>query len=280
MRWVICAVVVLALPSSAFAGDFDILRGPVATTNWAGFYAGGQIGADYNSVDFSSVATPYINTISTLDANFNGIPLTHFPQLGSLNTTKASYGFYVGYNVQFEDAVIGLELNLNKTSLNAIASNTASHTYFQTANSTVYDTTYNVNTSAAAAIQDYGTFRARFGWAFDQFLPYAFGGISVAQVNASSSVNVNYCGQESPYTCTNPPPASSPPPPAPIGGNWTLSDSSHGKYYYGFDAGVGLQWMLMPHVFLRGELEYIRFGSPDAIRLGETSARLGGGVQF
>ncbi len=114
MRWVICAVVVLALPSSAFAGDFDILRGPVATTNWAGFYAGGQIGADYNSVDFSSVATPYINTISTLDANFNGIPLTHFPQLGSLNTTKASYGFYVGYNVQFEDAVIGLELTSTK----------------------------------------------------------------------------------------------------------------------------------------------------------------------
>ncbi len=48
MRWVVGAVVVLGLASpSAFAADFDILRGsepvgPARYTNWSGFYVGGQ----------------------------------------------------------------------------------------------------------------------------------------------------------------------------------------------------------------------------------------------
>jgi len=48
MRSVICALALLALPTSAFAGDFDILRGPVSV-DWSGFYAGGQIGADFDA---------------------------------------------------------------------------------------------------------------------------------------------------------------------------------------------------------------------------------------
>ena len=48
MRWFICAVAVLAFAPSAFAQDFDVLRGsetvgPATFTKWSGFYFGGQI---------------------------------------------------------------------------------------------------------------------------------------------------------------------------------------------------------------------------------------------
>jgi opacity protein-like surface antigen len=276
MRSVICALALLALPTSAFAGDFDILRGPVSV-DWSGFYAGGQIGADFDRADFTSVATPYINTISTLDANFNGIPLNQFPRLGSLNTTKASYGFYVGYNWQSDSAVVGLELNANMSSMSASTSDIQIHDYALTVSQVMYDEQYKVTTNAAASIRDYATMRGRFGYAVGQFLPYAFGGLSIAQVNASSSVDVSY--GTAPGTAPSIPPGVTPPPHAP-GADWNLSDNNDGKYYFGFDAGVGLQWLLIPHVFLRGELEYIHFGSPDAIRLNAASARAGAGVQF
>src|SRR5258708_96003 len=89
------------------------------------------------------------------------------------------------------------------------------------------------------------------------------------------SVNVNYCGEESPYTCTNPPPNSNPPPPARIGGSWTLSDQVNGKWYFGYVAGLGLDYALTQNLFLRGEFQYIQFGAPDNIRLSASSVRSG-----
>lgn len=279
MRSVICALALLALPTSALAGGFDILRGTVPAANWSGFYAGGQVGADYDGVDFSSLAGPDLAKISTLSSVFQNIPLGSFPRLGALNTMKASYGFFVGYNLQFEDVVLGLELDVNKASITASQTDSQTHSYFVSANSTTYDTTYTVNSTGTVSIKNYGLINGRVGYVIGQFLPYAFGGLSIAQVNGSSSVNVNVCGQAEPYTCANPPPPNPPPPPT-LGGNWTISDNNSGKYYFGFDGGLGLQWMIMPNVFLRGELQYIRFGSPDAIRLSASSARIGAGVQF
>jgi outer membrane immunogenic protein len=285
MRWVICALVVLVAPAGARAGDFDVLRGaqPVgyaSYTRWSGFYGGGLIGEEFDGADFRKVGGSEITTISGLDANFTGIPLTNFPRLTSLNTEAPSYSAFIGYNYQFEAAVVGFELTFTKTSFNASINDMESHSYFQTANNTLYTALYNVTTTAAARVEDYGTVRGRFGWAFGNLLPYGFGGVSIAQINSMKSVNVNYCGQEAPYSCATPPPASTPPPPAPIGGSWTLSDQNNGKWYLGFVAGLGLDYALTQNLFLRGEVEYIQFGSPDNIRLSAASARIGAGVKF
>ena len=122
--------------------------------------------------------------------------------------------------------------------------------------------------------------RGRFGWAFGSLLPYAFGGVSISQINAMKSVDVNYCGQETPYDCTHPPPNSIPPPPAPIGGDWTLTNQVNGKWYLGYVAGLGLDYALTQNLFLRGEFQYIQFGAPDNIRLSASSVRVGAGVKF
>jgi outer membrane immunogenic protein len=283
MRWVICALVVLVAPAGARAGDFDVLRGaqPVgyaSYTRWSGFYGGGLIGEEFEGADFRNVGASEITTIAGLSAGFDGIPLTHFPHLTSLNTETPSYSAFLGYNYQFESAVVGFELTFTKTSFSASINDKESHDYFQTANNVTYDTTYNVNTSASAKVTDYGTVRGRFGWAFGNLLPYAFGGVSISQIDAMKSVNVNYCGVVTPFFCTNPPP--SPPAPAPIGGSWTLSDQVNGKWYFGYVAGLGLDYALTQNLFLRGEFQYIQYGAPDNIRLSASSVRIGAGVKF
>jgi outer membrane immunogenic protein len=285
MRWVICALVVLLAPAGARAGDFDVLRGaqPVgyaSYTRWSGFYGGGLVGEEFDAADFRNVGASEITTISGLDAAFVGIPLTSFPRLTSLNTEAPSYSAFLGYNYQFEAAVVGLELTFTKTSFSASIDDVESHSYFITGNNTLYLAKYNVTTSADAKVDDYGTVRGRFGWAFGNLLPYGFGGVSISQINAAKSVNVNYCGQESPYTCANPPPPSTPPPPAPIGANWTLSNQVNGKWYFGYVAGLGFDYALTQNLFLRAEYQYIQFGAPDNIRLSASSVRIGAGLKF
>jgi opacity protein-like surface antigen len=285
MRWVICALVVLLAPAGARAGDFDVLRGaqPVgyATyTRWSGFYGGALIGEEFDAADFRNVGASEITSIAGLSAGFDGVPIASFPRLTSLNTETPSYGAFLGYNYQFEAAVVGFELTFTKTQFSASINDMESHDYFQTANSVVYDTTYNVNTSASAKVNDYGTVRGRFGWAFGNLLPYGFGGVAISQINVMKSVNVNYCGQEEPYSCTNPPPASNPPPPAPIGGSWTLSNQVNGKWYFGYVAGLGLDYALTQNLFLRGEYQFIQYGAPDNIRLSASSVRAGVGLKF
>jgi opacity protein-like surface antigen len=285
MRWVICALVVLIAPAGARAGDFDVLRGaqPVgyaSYTRWSGFYGGGLIGQEFDAADFRNVGASEITTISGLDAAFVGIPLNSFPRLTSLNTEAPSYSAFLGYNYQFEAAVVGFELTFTKTLFSASINDVESHSYFIPGNGITYLAKYNVTTSADAKVNDYGTVRGRFGWAFGNLLPYGFGGVSISQINAAKSVNVNYCGQESPYTCANPPPPSVPPPPAPIGANWTLSNQVNGKWYFGYVAGLGLDYALTQNLFLRAEYQYIQFGAPENIRLSASSVRVGAGVKF
>jgi opacity protein-like surface antigen len=284
MRWVICALVVLLAPAGAFAGDFDVLRGaqPVgyaSYTRWSGFYAGGLIGEEFDAADFRKLGASEITTISGLDLAFVGIPLGSFPRLTSMNTEAPSYSAFLGYNYQFEAAVVGFELTFTKTSFSASIDDVESHSYFITGNNTLYLTKYNVTTTADAKVNDYGTARGRLGWAFGNLLPYAFGGVSISQIDTMKSVNVNYCGQESPYTCANPPPPV-PLPPAPIGANWTLSNSNNGKWYFGYVAGLGLDYALTKNLFVRGEYQLIQFGAPDNIRLSAQSVRIGAGVKF
>jgi outer membrane immunogenic protein len=282
MRLLVRGLLLAGVASPAFAADIDNswLRGsssfpadPPPFQRWSGVYGGGQVGADFRGVDFRSVVGDSITNISGQDANFNGVPLNSFPHLSTVNTKGPSYGGFIGYNYQIDDVVLGLELNFNQSSVNASLSDPESHSYFVNANGKLYAATYNVNTNASAMVADYGTVRARGGWAYGNFLPYVFAGVSVAQVNTSRSVNVNY------HSCTVTSTGCDPTPPT-IGGTYTLADVSHGKWIYGFDTGLGIDYAVTRNVFLRGEVEYIQIGDPNNIKINNASARAGLGLKF
>ena len=279
MRLLVRGLLLAGIASPGFAADIDNswLRGsssfpadPPPLQRWSGVYGGGQVGADFYGIDFRRVVGSSIATISGLDANFSGIPLSNFPQLTTMNSKGLSYGGFVGYNYQIDDIVLGYELNFSRATLNGSMSDRQTHGFFVSANGNLYATTFNVITSATAAAAEYGTIRMRGGWVLGNFLPYAFAGVSLGQVNTSSSVNVNYLGIVVP-------PGVNPPT---IGANWTQSQVSHGKWLYGFDVGLGVDYAVTRNIFLRGEAEYLQLGAQNDIRTSVASARAGAGLKF
>jgi len=277
MRLLVCGLLLAGVASPAFAGDIanSWLRGsssfpadPPPFQRWNGLYGGGQVGEDFHGIDFRNVVGNSITTIQGLDANLSGIPLASFPQLTNMDSKGISYGGFAGYNYQIDDVVLGFELNFNRATLNGTVSDKQTHNYIVNANSLTYVAQFNVITSASAAAAEYGTVRVRGGWAYGNFLPYVFAGVSLGQVNTSASVNVNYT------TVSQSGPGPS------IGGTWTQSNANHGKWLAGFDAGLGVDYAVTRNIFVRGEAEYIQLADQNDIRTSVVSVRAGAGLKF
>ncbi|HYM98953.1 MAG TPA: porin family protein, partial [Aestuariivirgaceae bacterium] len=128
MRIAVCGFLMAALVQQAVAADapFPILRGtqtyevgPPAYFRWEGVYGGVQAGAGTSNMNFSEAPNAIIAHAlrqSTLEAEFN---VSKWPVLTGVDTRSPSVGGFIGYNTQFEDVVLGVEGNYNRTSLTA-----------------------------------------------------------------------------------------------------------------------------------------------------------------
>jgi len=271
MRWVICAVVVLAFAPGAFAQDVDILRGsqpvgPATFTRWSGFYLGGQFGVtdgDANFTNSTQAPIAYVLRSSTLENNSHP---SQMPVLGTADHTAPSYGGFVGYNTQWQDLILGLEGNYSHTSL---ALNAPSSPIQRSNFSDGGGNTYTVGIDAIGTVTDlnFGSWRARAGWVLGNFLPYGFAGfaLGVADINVTAGVS-GTCDAGSKPTC------------APFA--FTASAGSSSTLLYGFTVGGGMDVALTPNVFLRGEFEYIRFAPVFNVPIALSSARVGAGIKF
>src|ERR1700691_6125107 len=106
MRWVVCAVFVLAMTPPAFAGDLDILRGPQPVgpalyPRWQGFYFGGQASYSDMSADFSRATGPLVAaSLAELTLESQVSP-SSWPVAGQGTSQVAGFGGFVGYNTQW-----------------------------------------------------------------------------------------------------------------------------------------------------------------------------------
>jgi outer membrane immunogenic protein len=286
MRWWVCGLLI-AMASPALAADYDDswLRGsqvmgtapappPRLYRIWAGVYGGVQVGEDWRGVDFRAVPAAPLASAENQDAILHslGAALPGIPALPRLNTKGPSYGGFLGYNWQIDDVVFGAELNVNRSSLNATANNTSTRSFIVTNSGNIYaPTTVNVTSAATADMSTYSTVRGRLGWAMGNFLPYLVAGVSFAQIDTRRFVDINYFG-----VCNPQPPAPCPN----VGADYPFADVSHGKYILGFDAALGMDYMLTKNVFTRGEVEYLQLGTPNSIKINTVSARIGLGLRY
>ncbi len=280
MRWVICALVVLALPSGALAGDLDVLRGsqtvgPGNFTNWTGFYAGGQYGYSDASADFSnSTQAPIAYSLREL-ALENEFAPSDWPVLGSANHGAAGFGGFVGYNTQFEKLVLGVEANYDQASLSLVAPNTPI-TRLTPADSQGDSYLINITGSGSVTDLDFGTLRARAGWALGNFLPYGFAGFALGHANINIAATVQ--GEQNPPsgggTCS-----SSNTPPCTLFA-FTTTAGKDSEWLYGFTAGAGLDIALTHNIFLRAEYEYVQFAPVASVIVDINTVRAGAGVKF
>jgi opacity protein-like surface antigen len=179
----------------------------------------------------------------------------------------AGIGGYFGYNTQWDEIVMGLDVNY--TRMNYINDAAGSMRRIATlSNDFQYDVTASVQSHVE--VKDVVTARARIGYAFSQFLPYMTGGLALARASRFTTATVSYPAPT--YAGTDDPP----PPGLPaFAGTQTSADTNF--LAYGYALGGGVDFMLMPNVIVRAEYEYVYLTN---IATGLNNARVGLAVKF
>jgi len=208
------ALIAAAIAPRAFAADMPetILRGSTYSEpsadymRWDGVSLGATFGWTNATVDFTDAFAAGTNTKDS--------------------TNSAQFGGFLGYNTQWETLVLGIEGAYNR--FNTLETSATSGAQ-----------------SASYKLVDYGTLRGRAGYAFGQFLPYAFLGGAIGRVNYN-----------------------------------TPSGVRDNAFTPGFEAGLGLDVAILPNVFVRAEYEYVLFAPVGDTRSGISTARAGVGIRF
>ena len=272
---------ILLAPAGAVAADMpEFLRGSFSpsSTRWDGFYVGGQAGKTFGTADFSNSTA---SMISYILANTELQPIvSDWATLPKGSTGGPSFGGFIGYNYQWDDVVLGAELNYNHMSLGTGQQGSIGPILVPGANlpdgsTVVYSVT--VASAATVAINDIVTARARAGWAFDRFMPYGFAGLAVGRADVTRFVTL--AGTTKTTTSTATPPVITGPLPLLLPRD-PQSQSQGGVVAYGFTAGLGVEVAIFQNLFARAEWEFIEFPNINDFRVQANSARVAVGLKF
>jgi outer membrane immunogenic protein len=272
MRRLLLAAMMFGALSGAQAADMpDILRGAyteglsTAKINWQGFYFGGQAGYGTSNENFSGSNTTMIaalldhNIVQEMDvANWN-------LGLGKQNSHTSGYGAFAGYNWQWDDVVLGLEASYMHGSFGGTA--TASQALVGQLSDGMFHAVA-VTSSSAITVSDMATFRARAGYAYGSFLPYAFGGLALGNADITRTVTID--DHYAPTLL-----GSISPCPIPVCARLNATQDQPNHLIYGYSAGLGVDVNLVAGLFMRAEWEYVRFTSQVDTSINTVRAGLG-----
>lgn len=267
-------------PKAPVAADFDALPAarpvalPARAMDWSGFYIGGQFAYSDASGDFSNTtqaSIAYGLRNSALESQFAP---SNWPVLGSASHGGIGYGGFAGYNLVYTPVVFGLEANYDQASLSLIAPNSPiSRVVGPATNGDTY--LVNVTGSGTVTDLDFATVRARAGWIFGNFLPYAFGGVAIGRANVN--ITETTAGLQNPPSsgaCVS----TSTPPCTPF--SFTGTAGKNSEWLYGATVGAGLDVALTRHIFLRAEYEFVHFTPVASLPLDINTVRAGAGIKF
>jgi opacity protein-like surface antigen len=268
------AAVLGAPPGIARAADVgeSFLRGafapPTETTefkpynNWDGPYIGVTIGQSFMQSDMSDNVSGMVRHLLRTTAIENEGGVSSWPSLNGSDSGHVVGGF-VGYNWQQPSGlVLGIEgaYQMAVDDLEAFAKDSIARSFSTNSGATSNDVS--MVSRGRFAIKDYATVRGRVGYAFEQFLPYASLGVSVARVSYRTSVRIDARQNSGPI--------------------FTFTDTSQNDnaVAYGANLARGVDVTLLPNLFLRGEWEYIAFAKLNGIRADMNTFRFCLGLKF
>lgn len=271
MRRLLLVAVMCGVASVARAADMSdmpFLRGGLteglssSTVNWQGSYLGAHAAYGTSNMNFSgSTRTVAARLMDGLEME-QVQRISEWPVMGKVSVHGEGFGGFVGYNWQWTDTVIGVELNYTHGKFGG--SQTGSMSRFFTlpsgyTDSVTYEGTARMN------ISDMGTLRVRGGYAYGSFLPYMFGGIALGQADIVRSARI-FGTQVNPLA-------------APgfqnVPFDISATDGSYSKLIYGYSFGIGTEMMLFSGLFMRAEWEYVRFASTVDTSINTVRAGLG-----
>jgi outer membrane immunogenic protein len=153
-QFLLASVGAIALTGSAFAADLTPPPPPVPIFTWTGLYLGGQVGYAWGH-----------------DAANAFIPVAGILIPASINPQGVIGGAHIGYNLQYNQWLVGVEGTVDGTSLQGSTS--------------LFSPFGSVTANSREEIQ--GSIRARAGIVWDRFLIFATGGAAFTGISNNYS---------------------------------------------------------------------------------------------
>ncbi|MCF2522287.1 outer membrane beta-barrel protein [Bradyrhizobium sp. G127] len=259
MRRIVLAMMLAAVVQGAQAADFPdlpILRGSLREglgaryARWDGFYVGGQAAYGSSDHNFNGATKDIAAQQLALTTVEQVLQVSTWPVIGGkVSHQNAAFGGFAGYNAQWSDTVLGVDVSYMHGTFGAKASGNMARQI------TVDDVNYSANATSAASINftDVLTLRGRAGYAVGNFLPYAFGGVALGLADSNRSSIIRSTGT---YVGTGTPTITD------YDVTYSKAENKHGRLMVGYTFGVGAEAMLFGNFFARGEWEYVRFTGP------------------
>jgi outer membrane immunogenic protein len=270
LRYAVAGVALFGLAGIAHGADLDVLRGSqiFAPSNpvyadWSGSYVGAQVGYGNTNMDFNAATAGLVEQLLR-NTTLGAAGLSGWNVLGSADTRDLSYGGFIGYNSQWEQVVLGVEANYNRTSITG-ASTDSMERLVSPGDGRIYDVT--VASTASMHITDYGTLRGRAGYAMGRFMPYAFVGFAMGRIETDRRADV--FGTFAPV---GNPAALTP---------FSLSLSQPKTVYaVGYAAGGGVDVSILPCMFLRAEFEWLQLTGVSDMKSNIATGRVAAAYKF
>jgi len=247
-----------------FANAFDAF-GPTMPARWDGYVAGAQVGVSNYNADFGTAAGSLVSYILRNTTVENEFSVSSWTTLLKSTTNSQQYGFFFGYNKQWESLVLGIDGAYNRPQSLTASSADSIRRIVTTSDNVQHDVT--VGASASLKLIDYATARARAGYVAGHFLPYAAVGIAVGRFNYATSATVIDI-----WTPSGGAPTTF--------GPVTQSDGKNGAFSAGALVAAGIDAAILPNMFVRAEWEYIAFAPVSGVRSQLNTGRVGLGLKF
>lgn len=168
--------------SAALAADMPArmpVKAPavIAAPLWTGFYIGSHAGYSWGSVDGDMTHDVVVPTGNFPIFSFSDPGVVPFPGLSrDVKPQGPLGGFQAGYNFQSGRVVYGVEADVSWTGQRDTFNFSGRRNSFLSEDYVYQETLH-------AKLQYMGTVRGRWGYTFDQFLPYVTGGFAWGRMN-------------------------------------------------------------------------------------------------
>ncbi|MCJ2083121.1 outer membrane protein [Methylobacterium sp. J-090] len=289
----------LGAVTGAHAADLDygVLRGPdyepeAPLIDWNGIYFGGHGGYTSAAMGFANSFQPLVaNALrATTAETVLGASTLLSPQ--AVRVGGASYGAFAGFNYQFDETVVGVEVDYTRFERGGTTTDAIGR--FKTTGDGFLETV-SLSGLASTRIEDYGTIRARGGWAFGNLLPFVTGGLAIGRAQVVDRVSINDYGYDqatykanvalttgqpayvnnfgyASFNQTNPANSRVAAP--------TIVGRTTTKVVGGVTLGAGIEYALTQNILLRGEYQYVLFNDFDGHKVNLNTVRGGAAVKF
>jgi opacity protein-like surface antigen len=262
----------LAMGPAAQAADYPVLRGsqiedvPPAPDfasggyNWTGFYIGGFAGQSQTRFRTDRGVMDLANGAFNATTVLNEASPGELVRTSARDDTGTTFGGFLGYNMAFGDAVVGVEAEYSRMDHETSAVTLEAR---RLSSGDIY-----VASIQDAKLSDYINARLRFGYAYGRLMPYFTIGGAAGRFDTNVAVAADWVSAASNYTTSY------------LGYPRVLGGAKKDVWGYGFSVGGGLEAALLDNVIVRGEYLFTRFNNVEGVTVNVNTARVAAALKF